>query len=158
MIIDYEPKYDEQVKDLLVELQKNIVKLDKEGFNIITESYREEYFEKTIESVNNNNGKILLYEENNKIVGLVVGIVNNNEISRYDFSVPKRGRITELIVNSNYRGKNIGRKLLNSMQAYLNSVGCKNILIAVFGYNEAAIKFYEENGYHIRMLDMVDNQ
>lgn len=51
MIIDYEPKYDEQVKELLVELQKYIVDIDKEHFNIITEEYREEYFKETIESV-----------------------------------------------------------------------------------------------------------
>lgn len=157
MIIDYESKYDEQVKNLLVELQQFLVNLDKEQFNIITEEYREEYFNKTIESVKNNSGKILLYEENNEIIGLVVGIVNNEETSEYDFCAPKRGRITELIVSNKYRGKNIGKELLHSMKTYLKSIGCKNIMIAVFGYNTNAIKFYEENGFHVRMLDMIND-
>ena len=155
MIIDYEAKYDEQVKNLLVELQQYLVNLDKEHFNIITEEYKEAYFNKTIESVKNNSGKILLYEEDNEIMGLVVGIVNNEETLEYDFCAPKRGRITELIVSKKYRGKNIGKKLLHSMKKYLKSIGCKNIMIAVFGYNTNAIKFYEENGFHIRMLDMI---
>ena len=157
MIIDYEAKYDEQVKNLLVELQQYLVNLDKEHFNIITEEYRKTYFNKTIESVKNNSGKILLYEEDNEIMGLVVGIVNNEETLEYDFCAPKRGRITELIVSKKYRGKNIGKELLNSMKTYLKSIGCKNIMIAVFGYNTNAIKFYEENGFHIRMLDMIND-
>ena len=30
-------------------------------------------------------------------------------------------------------------------------------MIAVFGYNENAIKFYERNGYHMRMIDMIED-
>ena len=40
------------------------------------------------------------------------------------------------------------------MEKYLISIGCKDVLLEVFGYNENAIKFYEKNGYHIRVLDM----
>ena len=157
MIVEYNKKYDEQIKDLLLELQEHIVKLDKEGFNIASEEYREKYFEKTMEAINNNDGKILLYESNGKIVGLIVGIVNNDTTVRYDFNAPKRGRITELVVNYEYRNKGIGKELLNSMKEYLKSIGCKKILIAVFGYNKGAIKFYKENGYHTRMMDMIED-
>ena len=156
MIVEYESKYEEQVKDLLVELQQYLVNLDKDNLNIITDEYREEYFKKTIETVNNNSGKILLYQENNEIVGLAVGIVNNEEISRYDFKAPKRGRITELIVKKENRGNNIGKQLLDSMKEYLQSIGCIKIMIAAFGYNKDAIRFYEKNGFHTRLLDMMD--
>ena len=63
MIIEYEKKYDEQVKDLLVELQEYIVSIDKERYNIITPTYREEYFKKTIDEVSKYEGKIYLYKE-----------------------------------------------------------------------------------------------
>ena len=102
-------------------------------------------------------GKIILYEQEGKIVGLIVGIVNNDKTIRYDFNAPKRGRITEFVISKEYRNKGIGKQLLNTMKEYLKSIGCKNILIAVFGYNEKAIKFYNENGYHVRMLDMIEN-
>ena len=90
-------------------------------------------------------------------MGLVVGLINNAETDRYDFKAPKRGRITELIVEKEYRGKQIGKQLLDAMKEYLKSVKCEKILIAVFGYNACAIKFYEKNGYHIRMIDMIED-
>ena len=101
--------------------------------------------------------KRLLYKENEKIVGLIVGLINNDETEQYDFKAPKRGRITELVVDKEYRGKQIGKQLLNEMKKYLKSIGCEKILIAVFGYNESAIKLYKENGFHIRMIDMIED-
>ena len=121
------------------------------------EDYREKYFKKTMEEVQKCDGKILLYCENEKIVGLIVGLINNEETFDYDFKAPKRGRITELVVLKNCQGKGYGKKLLNSMEKYLINNGCKDILIGVFGYNEKAIKFYEKNGYHTRLLDMTKN-
>ena len=157
MVIEYDSKYDEQIKDLLVQLQQYIADIDKEGYNIVGDAYREKYFAKTIEDVKKCNGKILLFKENGKIVGLIVGLINNDEAEKFDFKAPKRGRITELIVDSEYRGKQIGKQLLDAMKEYLKSIECKKILIAVFGYNESAIKFYEKNGYHIRMIDMIED-
>ena len=157
MIIEYNEKYDEEVKDLLVELQQYLSDIDKEGYNIVGEDFREKYFKKTMDEVKINNGKIFLYEENNKIVGLVIGIVYNEEMLRFDFKAPKRGRITELVVKKEYRGKHIGKELLENMKMYLKSIGCEKILIAVFGYNEKAIKFYQSNGYHVRMQDMIED-
>lgn len=157
MIIEYDSKYDEEIKDLLVQLQQYLADIDKEGYNIVGEEYREKYFEKTMEDVKKCNGKILLYKDNEKIVGLIIGIVNNDETKRYDFKAPKRGRITELVIDKEYRGKGIGKKLLFEMKEHLKSNGCEMIMIAVFGYNESAIRFYKENGFHVRMLDMIED-
>ena len=57
-IIEYSPKYAESVKDLLVELQAYIADADSEKRNILTENFREKYFEKTAQEVNGNGGKI----------------------------------------------------------------------------------------------------
>ena len=48
MIIEYDSMYDEDIKDLLVELQKHISDIDKEGYNILTDDYRDLYFKKTL--------------------------------------------------------------------------------------------------------------
>lgn len=154
MIIEYNEKYKEEVKDLLVELQEYIVSIDKEKYNIITKEYRDIYFNKTMEDINKYEGKMYLYKDNNKIIGLIVGLINNLEECNYDFKCPKRGRITELVVSKHHRKSGVGSILLHSMEDYLKSVECKDILLGVFAYNENAIKFYEKNGYHIRMLDM----
>lgn len=155
MIIEYNPKYVEDIKELLVELQSYIVDIDKEKYNIITDEYKEKYFNKMMDEVEKNDGKILLYVENNKVVGLIVGITNNEETLDYDFKAPKRGRITELIVSKNIRSKGVGSMLLEEMTKYLKEKNCKGVLIEVFGYNEKAIKFYEKNGYHTRVIDMI---
>lgn len=157
MIVEYSSEYDEQIKELLVELQEYLVNIDKEGYNVVGDGYKEKYFEKTMEEIKTNNGKILLYKDEEKIVGLIVGIVNNDETNRYDFKAPKRGRITELVVTQEYRGNHVGKQLLNNMKNYLKEIGCEKILIEVFGYNENAIRFYKENGYHIRMIDMIED-
>ena len=157
MVIEYDSKFDEQIKDLLVQLQQYLADMDKEGYNIVGDKYKEKYFEKTLEEVKKCNGKILLYKDNDKIIGLIIGIINNDETIRYDFKSPKRGRITELVVDKDYRGKGIGKELLLKMKDYLKSNGCEKIMIAVFGYNESAIRFYKENGFHIRMLDMIED-
>jgi ribosomal protein S18 acetylase RimI-like enzyme len=155
MIVEYDKKYDEEVKDLLVELQEHIENIDIEGYNILTNEYRELYFKKTIDEINKFDGKMLLYKDNNKVVGLVVGLMNNDLEKQYDFIAPKRGKITELIVSKSIRSKGIGTMLLKAMENYLKSQGCKNILLEVLAYNENAIKFYESNGYHARIINMM---
>ena len=155
MVLEYDEKYEDDIKDLLVELQEYIQNIDIEGYNILQKNYRKLYFEKVLNDVKNYKGKIFLYEEDNKIVGLVVGIVNNDEIETYDFKAPKRGRITELVISKNVRSKGIGTVLLKYMEDYLKSIGCKDILIGVFAYNDNAVKFYRKNGYHVRMIDMI---
>ena len=154
MVIKYDKIYDEDIKNLLVELQEYIVSIDKEGYNILTEEFREKYFNKVMDEIKSCNGKMLLYKDEGKIVGLVIGLVNNDEEETYDFKAPKRGRITELVVSKNVRSKGIGTVLLKAMEEYLKSVGCKDILIGVFAYNEKVINFYEKNGYRMRMIDM----
>lgn len=155
MIIEYDSKYDEEIKNLLVELQEHIVRIDKEHYNIVGSNYRNEYFNKTMDEIKEYNGKMYLYKENETICGLIVGLINNEEIENYDFKAPKRGRISELVVSNNCRKKGYGKSLLNKMESYLESVGCKDILIGVFAYNDGAIKFYENNNYHTRMIDMI---
>ena len=89
-IIDYSSKYDNDIKDLLVELQEHIVKIDKEKYNILTDDYRDKYFEKTMDEVNKYEGKILLAVEKEKVIGLIVGLINNEKEKTYDFCAPKK--------------------------------------------------------------------
>lgn len=155
MIIDYSELYKEDVKNLLLELQEHIHSVDPEGYNIVGVNYREMSFLDTMEDVKKYNGKIMLYVENDDVLGMVIGLINNDTEETYNFRAPKRGRISELVVKKDVRSKGIGSMLLKSMEDYLHSVGCESILIGVFAYNNEAVKFYEKNGYHNRMLDMI---
>lgn len=154
-IIDYACQYDDDIKDLLVELQEHIAEIDREKYNILTDDYREKYFDKTMNEVRICEGKIFLAKEADSIVGLIVGVINNEEEKNYSFSAPKRGRIIELVVSKKYRSKGIGKQLLNEMESYFGKIGCKGVLIDVFAYNENAQSFYNENGYFNRNIEMM---
>ena len=154
MIVEYDGIYDEEIKNLLVELQNHIKNIDIEGYNILTQDFKENYFKKTLDEINKYDGKIFLYKMNNRIVGFISGVINNDNEETYDFKAPKRGRITELVVSRYVRSKGIGTILLKHMENYLKSIGCFDILLGVFAYNDKAIKFYQKNGYHMRMIDM----
>lgn len=154
MIIEYDGKYDKDIINLFIELQRHIADLDREGYNILTDNYGHLYLKKTLEEVKKYNGKLLLYKIDQDILGLVVGLINNDAEDSYDFKAPRRGRITELIVSEKKRSQGIGKKLLKAMEGYLISQECSDVLLGVFAYNDSALKFYEENGYHVRMLEM----
>lgn len=154
-IVKYTERYEENVKELLVELQEYIVNLDKEGYNIITPEFKEQNFNKVIQEVSAYEGSILLAKEQGNIVGLVVGIINNEEEQGYDFKAPKRGRITELVVDKRFRGQGVGIQLLKAMENYFVQAGCSGSMIGVFAYNVEALQFYKKHGYFTRTMDIM---
>ena len=151
-VIEYEEKYAEDVKNLLEELQNYILSIDPYHFNILMDDYKEKIFEKDMEEVRKNHGKIYLAQDQTNIVGLIMGVIREPEI---DFDYERRenmGEVLELIVTTQTRSKGIGSTLLNKMEEYFKSQNCHTINIDVFGYNEIAKNFYFKNDYHIRMM------
>lgn len=151
-IIEYEDKYLEDVRDLLVELEEYILTVDKDELDQLHPEYREKIALLDLEEVKENDGKCFLAIENDKAIGLIMGtIIKYDEYDYLDYKCPKEGEITELIVTSKIRSKGIGQALMNKMEEYFKSVGCEYILVDVFAYNENGIKFYDKQGYHPRM-------
>lgn len=155
-IVEYENKYLENVKDLLVELEEYIVSIDKDHLDQVHPEYREKMAVLDLEDVNKNNGKCYLAVENNKAVGLIMGcIFPYDEYDYLDYKCPKRGEITELIVTNKIRSKGIGQELINKMEEYFKSVGCKYVIVEVFVYNDIGKNFYNKKDYHARMETMI---
>ena len=147
-IIEYEKNYDEQIKDLLVELQEYLVEIDDWNTQILHKNYREQYFEMDMKKVREQEGKIYLAEENEKIKGLILGVVSEkDEIDKLTNDCAKTGAILELIISKECRGTGIGKELLNNMEQYFKSIGCQRVTIEVFGPNVSAYNFYCKNGY-----------
>ena len=151
MIIEYDSKYDEQIKDLLVELQNYLIDIDDWHTQVMLPEYRENIFKMDMNKVRKQNGKIYLSLENNIVIGLVIGIVEEkDEIDKITNDCAKTGSILELIVKNNIRGNGIGKSLLEKMEEYFKSINCKRINIEVFGPNVKGLNFYEKNDYVIR--------
>ncbi len=152
-IIEYEDKYLEDVKDLLVELEEYILSIDQDNLDRLHEEYRDKMAILDLEEVNENNGKCYLAIENTKVIGLIMGYVRKyDEYDYLDYKCPKCGEISELIVSKTARSKGIGQKLIQKIEEYFKSIGCEYINVDVFAYNKNAINFYEKNGYHTRGL------
>ncbi len=152
-IIEYEDKYLEDVKDLLVELEEYILSIDQDNLDRLHEEYRDKMAILDLEEVNENNGKCYLAIENNKVIGLIMGYVRKyDEYDYLDYKCPRCGEISELIVSKIARSKGIGQELIQKIEKYFKSIGCEYINVDVFAYNKNAINFYEKNGYHTRGL------
>ena len=152
-IIEYEDKYLEDVKDLLVELEEYILTIDKDNLDQIHSEYRDKMAVLDLKEVNENNGKCFLAIENDKAIGVIMGkVVSYDEYDYLDYKCPKKGEITELIVSKNVRSSGTGQQLMKKMEEYFKSINCEYIIIDVFAYNDTAINFYRKQGYHTRML------
>lgn len=152
-IIEYEEKYLEDVKDLLVELEEYIISIDKDELDQLHHDYREKMAVLDLEKVGNNEGKCYLALDDNKVIGLIMGYVRTyDEYDYLDYKCPRSGEISELIVSKNIRSNGVGQKLMNKMEEYFKSIGCEYIFIDVFAYNDKVINFYRKQGYHTRML------
>ena len=152
-IIEYEEKYLEDVKDLLVELEEYILSIDKDNLDQLHPEYRNKMAILDLEEVKENNGKCFIAIEDDKAIGLIMGIVSQYDENDYlDYKCPKQGEITELIISKKVRSKGIGQLLMKKMEDYFKSIQCEYVYIDVFAYNEKAIDFYRKQGYHTRML------
>ena len=155
-IVEYETKYLESVKDLLVELEEYIVSIDEDHLDRVHSDYREKMTELDLKEVNDNDGKCYLALDNDKVIGLIMGIIKKfDEYDYLDYKCPKEGEITELIVSKDARSKGVGNLLIKKMEEYFKSVNCEYILVDVFAYNKNAINFYDKEGYHNRMHTVI---
>lgn len=152
-IIEYKPKYLEEVKDLLVELEEYILTIDKDNLDRLHPDYREKLALLDLEEIKEKNGKCYLAIENQKVIGLIMGYVRDyDEYDYLDYTCPKSGEVSELIISKNTRGQGVGKALMQKIEKYFKSINCEYIFIDVFAYNQNAIEFYKKQGYHTRML------
>ena len=155
-IVEYEDKYLEDVRDLLVELEEYIVSIDKDELDQVHPEYREKMALVDLKTVKENEGICYLAIDNDNVVGLIMGcIFPYDEYDYLDYKCPRRGEITELIVTQKVRSNGVGKLLMNKMETYFKEKGCEYVFVEVFGYNDNAFNFYSKDGYHNRMYHMI---
>lgn len=105
---------------MLVELEEYILTIDKDNLDQLHPEYRDKMALLDLKELKENNGKCFLAVENNKAVGVIMGIACTYDKYDYlDYKCPKQGEITELIISKNVRNKGIGQMLMQKMEEAL---------------------------------------
>lgn len=92
-----------------------------------------------------------VYEENGKILGLIMATKNNNRA----LPIIKQREIyfiEDIVVDKNYRRKGIGKKLYLFLKERAQEEKVNAIELNVWAFNESAIKFYESLGMSIKNM------
>lgn len=82
---------------------------------------------------------VLIAEENNQIVGVIIGTIDNNE-----------GYYYRIAVDRNNQRRGIGKKMIQSMKKRFEQRKVKKIMVTVDMHNEPILSFYESMGYRAK--------
>lgn len=140
----------------LEDLQDYIIQIDPLKRFVRFPDYGKSYAEELITQISKQNGIIYFAEDENIPVGVIVGIIE--ELTEKDLleCVPSKiGTILQLIVNDEYRGKNVGSLLINSAEEYFQSQKCDVIYAGVLEPNKRAHDFYQKKGYQNRIITLM---
>lgn len=155
VIREYSECDKEKVMDLLVQLQNHLVAVDDENVQVLTTTYRIEYFNTLMNEISANSGRIFVATDYGTVIGLVAGIVEpKDEVDKLTNRCPKRGKILELVVSPNSRTAGVGSSLVNRMEGYFQEQQCEFVCVDVFAPNKDAIRFYQANAYADRNIEM----
>ena len=108
-------------------------------------------FEEFKTELSNSNNIYLIAELGNEIVGICFSQIKeilNNKIMKNR----KILHIEDICVDENHQKKGIGKKLYNQIVELAKEKNIDNIELMVWGFNENAIKFYENLGMSIKNL------
>ena len=154
-IIEYEPIFEKDVKNLLVELQQYLSSLDKRGVVVLKDNYRDGYFDYVVSECREHSGKIFLAIRGLHVVGMVVcKIFQGGGEYELTTSCPKIGFISDLVVTEQSRGQGIGKKLLRRAEEYFCEQKCQYTQLEVFEPNKKAFDLYKKLGFTINCLYM----
>lgn len=115
---------------------EQLVELEKESF---TSCWKKEHFE--YELLENPFSRLYCLEENNQLIGYA-GIWITFETAQ----------ITTIAVKKEFRGKGLGKELLNHLINVAKEAMCELITLEVRISNDVAISLYQEDGFKINHI------
>lgn len=135
-IIDYEPKYRENFKNLNVEwLEKYFV----------VEPYDEKVLSEPEEYILNRGGKIFFAKDDNQIIGTVALMPKNNSYE-----------LTKMAVTETVQSKGMGKLLMNKCIEEARNLGAQEIFLFSNTILDKAINLYRKVGFIEENFDSSD--
>ncbi|MBP9699916.1 GNAT family N-acetyltransferase [Candidatus Woesebacteria bacterium] len=148
------------VCNLMDSLQMHFVQVDsmKESRRFSSKEEARTYIDQGMKDVKEMNGACFVAEIRSEVIGFIQGIVTDhaNEVMHNLGHKPGiDGWIGLLIVDSKYRGRGIGKKLIERIKHYFQEKKCSSIRLKVMVDNSDTVKMYEKIGFRPREMEMV---
>lgn len=105
-----------------------------------------DYLPQLVDSATKKQGRIFIAEVAGAPIGWAVCYVSEHE----PFVKEEErlyGYVSELYVEEAFRGRHIGRALLNACEGHFRTLGTKTVLIAALSANTRAVNAYRATGY-----------
>lgn len=145
----------ETVTGMFDELLKHLAEIDTIGHMHWQHGEGAEVMADILKDVESENGVIYIAEQDDEIIGVISGRISQHDDKKTGQTYDPEGRVTQLFVKMPYRGKGIGRSLLDRIEQYFKDEGCESMWIMVFKPNECAYEFYQRHGFVDRDIDMI---
>lgn len=153
-IVSYTDEKKEILAELIIELIDIIIPMDTDKLSQRRESYKDEYIPYLLQQVSQNEGQIYFLEVDQKIVGVVAGIIKKTESPwTSETKIKIAGGVLELYVRPDYQKFGFGKILMEQIENYLTNKGCEIITVEAFYPNEKAKQFYQKIGYKPRNIE-----
>ncbi|MDR2940125.1 MAG: GNAT family N-acetyltransferase [Clostridiales bacterium] len=107
-------------------------------------------------SLSSNFSRIYVAHVNNKVVGFIniniskINIKFKSETSKYI------GNITELFVDSDFRGNNLGKLLVMRAKKFFSENGVEYVQVNTMVGNTRAVEFYKNNGFSEDYISFIE--
>ena len=122
-----------------LELLSQLSVVEKEKIN-------ENDFKNFIGSLSKNH-KVFVMEDNKKIIGNITIIIEKKIIH----NISNVCHIEDVVVDTNYRGKNLGKQLIEYAKEYAKLKKCYKIIL---NCDEKHKKFYEKLNFNLKNYEM----
>lgn len=155
-IREYRESDAEIIKKFIEKLQDFVVSTDPIKRIRRLPGFAEKAMKKVDEKIAENKGIIFVAEDEGKPVGYIFGFVCDSQSKKNLLEVvpTQVGQIEDLYVELDYRGRGVGRLLLNKMETYFKENGCDSLWLEVFASNGDARSAYTKMGFVEREVGM----
>ena len=137
------------IEALYTELEKDAVMYQSEHFVLSPSGARSRQLEEILK--NENQVMLVAVDESDVVIGFAHVVFMG--VKAFSCLKPQTNiYLQELVVSGDYRNRGIGTLLLNEAKKYGTEKGADFFRTQVFPMNKAGLRFYERNGFSIKMI------
>ncbi|MCA9385441.1 GNAT family N-acetyltransferase [Candidatus Dojkabacteria bacterium] len=154
---EYNDTDKESLKQMIEKLHDYVLSVDPIKRLRKMPGYVDHALEKLLKTYEENNGKIYLAVDEEKIIGFAFGFVGDTQSEENKLQVipTQLGIIADLYVEEAYRGTGVAELLMDALEKYLKNSGCDSLWVDVFADNTRALSYYKKRGFVEREIGML---